>query len=278
MLGEYLRTRGHEVVVLRRRNSVEDNSLWLDDRTIWLGPRDIISTIDAAIIFDSGYPWPIPSIRPSADEWILQRERFDDYLRAERERASLWYSALSLLNLSLPCMNPQTTFAHEATKPSGLALLASSGLDVAPFLATNDREALEDFGAAAGALFSLDQRGHGQPTQLSTREISALPLEREPSFVCALDHTELIRLVVVQGAVVYVDPPISNPSQITALAQEAAQLLEAPALELFFGRTQTNWSIVDFRASLHLPSLEITQATAVLKAIEQWVLHPKGNA
>jgi hypothetical protein len=278
MLEEYLRARGHEVVVLGRKDSIQDNQLSLDDRAIWLGPRDLLSTIDVAIIFDSGYPWPIPSIRPTAEEWTVQRERFDDYLRAERERASLWYSALGLLNLSMPCMNPQTAFAHEATKPSALEWLASSGLDVAPFLATNERGELEDFGAAEGALVSLDQLGSRRPTPLTTSEVSALPLDREPALVCALDRMELIRLVAVQGAAVHVDPPIPDPSGIEALVHEAAQLLEAPAVELFLGWSQSKLSIVDFRVSVPLSSLETTEATAVMNAMEQWALTAKGHA
>lgn len=202
---DHLEARGAQVRSLERERLVRDGQLCIEDQRVLLNGADLLDGAAAAVVLEPGYMWPLPVLDPSPEQWAAHRGRFDDWLRDERESASLWYSLLAILDARVPrVINPQSAMAHLALPPDALALLREAGAGVAPSITTNDPEALADFAnhhpdAALRAL----PLWPGAPARWVERDtLGELPLEREPLLLQALSDRATREVVAVAGRAV----------------------------------------------------------------------------
>jgi hypothetical protein len=202
---DHLEARGAQVRSLERERLVRDGQLCIEDQRVLLDGADLLDGAAAAVVLEPGYMWPLPVLDPTPEQWAAHHGRFDDWLRDERESASLWYSLLAILDARVPAViNPQPAMAHLALPPDALALLREAGAAVAPTITTNDPDALADFAnhhpdAALRAL----PLWPGAPARWVERDtLGKLPLEREPLLLQALSGRQLLKVVAVAGRAV----------------------------------------------------------------------------
>jgi len=201
-LTELLRRKGATVRSLERERLVPQGQLVIEDTRVLLGGEDLLLGATAAVILEPGTMWPLPALDPTAEQWAAHRGRFDDWLRDERESASLWFSLLAIIDELVPTVvNPQVAQAHLALKPDALALLREAGVAVAPTLVTNDPEAVARFCAdhPDDALLALPLWPGAAPRRLAREDLAALPLDQEPLLLQALPGAEQLDVTAVAG-------------------------------------------------------------------------------
>ncbi|MFH2007485.1 MAG: hypothetical protein ABI333_12945 [bacterium] len=257
-----------EVLSLAREDAVTRQALVIEDeRVLWHG-ADVIAGTLGAVVLDSGFMWPLPRLDPTPEQWREHAGRFDDWLRDERETASLWYSLLEILNDRLPrCVNPQRAFQHAALKPAAMAALERVGVPLPPRLTSNDAEAVEAFAAAAGELLWLPLSPElGEAAQWLEREaIPELPLTEEPVRLQRLDSREELTVIGVEGTVMAGagDPPEEVTTALAVLQRTLAMPLVAASFRQAGGR----WRLSDFSPAPALDALPGEQCDSVLTAV-----------
>ena len=266
-LAAFFRQRCGSLCSVMRETVVAEGQMLIDDERI-LVDGDDVTDADVAIILDSGFMWPLPMLDPTRSQWDEHRHRFDDYLRDERESASLWFSSLDIINVCVPiCINRQGAFALEAMKPDAFELLRSVGAAVAPVITTNSPEALAAFAAEhSGDLLELSLC-KAPSRWLDRGKIAALRLDQAPVMVQAVDRGETARIMVVgtEAASERGTHAISS-----AELAEIQRVLGAEWSELVFRRADSGWVLSDFTAS---PSLDSVGEAAADQVLEQlWAL------
>lgn len=221
---DHLEAQGAQVRALERERLVPDGQLCIEDQRVLLDGADLLDGAAAAVVLEPGYMWPLPVLDPTPEQWAAHQGRFDDWLRDERESASLWYSLLAILDARVPrVINPQPAMAHLALLPDALALLHEAGAAVAPSITTNDPEALADFANHhPDAALSALQLWPGAPARwVEHGELAALPLEREPLLLQALSDRATRDVVAVEGrAVGDDDPPAAVAEALTHVHEQ----------------------------------------------------------
>lgn len=277
-LEEFLQSKGAAVCSLQRETAVSQGRLMLDhDQILWDGD-DVLQDANAALVLDSGYMWPVPLLEPTAQQWEQFYGCFDDYLRNDRESASLWLSLMALLNDRVPrCFNRQPAFAAEAMKHDTLEALRESGVPVAPALTTNDPEAVSRFaGAHQGPLLELPLVP-GPARWIQRRELPALPLQQRPVMLLALERAELVRVIVVGNETVVQSPADLLPAAALEALPAAMQPLEAGWAELWWGQGLEGWCLCDFSVAPDLGGMDEARAGRVLEALWRHLQTPGEN-
>lgn len=228
--------RGFEVAKLNRESFVAEGCLIIEDGGVRLRGEDVSREAAGAVILDSGYMWPVPLLSPTREEWEANRTCFDDYLRADRESASLWFSALALLGEHVPHIaNPQSAFAYQAMKPQAFLELRDRGLATADFAASNDPEVFHEMVRKGEEARLTDLLGQSPPRWIDAAAVDALPLDEEAFVVQRLGSKELTE-VVVAGKTCFEVRGSRADSTLVDLAREALGALGAPLGRVVFGR------------------------------------------
>ena len=252
---------------MKRESVISDGGLLVDDERVLVHGVDV-GDADVAIIVDSGFMWPIPVLDPSPEQWISHRTRFDDYLRDERESASLWFSFLDIINVCVPlCINPQPAFALEAMKPDAFGLLRSAGIAVPPMITTNRPEALTQFAVDnSGELLELSLC-NAPARWLEGGELGKQALEEAPVMVQAVESREVTRVMVVGAETVAAEGTHRVPQKTLT---EIQGVLGAEWTQLVFRRVANGWGLSDFSAA---PSFKGFEAAAIERVLGRlWAL------
>jgi hypothetical protein len=264
-------------ISLDREAVIAEGRLLIADQTVRLGDQELIEGVDAAIVLDSGYMWPLPKLEPSIEEWEAARNDFDELLRDDRETESLWYSALAILEDRLPfCANRSGAFAMEAMKPFAFLALQEGGVAVPPFLATNDPVELARFADEHGGEL---RRLPLLPDEASEwLEAGALAELREPTLVQSVTGREPLRLMVVGREVIPIEPASPLPDEVTSVALTACDLLDLALGELLFLPGSEGPLLADFTPSPDLGLLRQATAERVMDAIWRLILGASARA
>jgi hypothetical protein len=276
-LEAFFAPRVERLLVLAREEAVRGGRLVIEDEQArWDG--EALLAAPAAVVLDSGFMWPVPRLAPDEETWNAFRGRFDEYLRDERETASLWLSLMEVLTDRLPrVINPQPTFAHAALKPAALDRLRAAGVGTVPQLDSNDPDAVAAFAEAhPGPLLSLPVGDLPGPARWVAREaLAELPLDQEPVCLQAPLDQEARQVVVVDGAAVVVD----GGADLAGLAPEMAAVLPGlcSTLELGFGevtfrRSAGGWAVSDFDPAPDVGAWVSEVAETALEALWQALL------
>ena len=268
-LEAFLAGKGAHVVSLCRETAVSGQRLVLDDqRVLWDG-EDVLQGAAAAVLLDSGYMWPVPLLEPTAGQWEDHYQRFDDYLRDDREAASLWYSLLAIIEDRIPrCFNRAGAFANAAMKHDALEMLRAGGGAVAPALTTNDPQAVAAFaGRHGGPLLELPLLPGAPPRVLERAALAELPLDSRPVMLLALARPRLRRLTVVGDQAVTGDEDGALPEATLRQLPALMKTLELRWAELVFGEGEQGWCLCDFSPSPDLGALGREDADRVLEAV-----------
>jgi hypothetical protein len=269
-IAAFFETRSLECALLSRAELREGRSIVVDESRVLVDGRDWLHAAAAAIVLDSGLMWPIPELDPTEEQWRANAERFDDYLREERERQSLWYSLHEILGDALPvCVNPPATFAHEALKPAALARLEQAGARVPPWLCTNDPDALARLERDHPGAFVEVPLVRGAPRRVWQAGVPAgLALEREPVLVVATGDAPLATVVLV-GERAFVAGG-GHGDLARAVQADARVLHEAFGsgwLELICAPGEQGWRLVDFSAAPDLSAWSDEHCLPLLEAL-----------
>lgn len=262
----FLERRGVDVCSIRRESFLRDQDVLIDQQSVRVDGVDV-SGADAAIVIDSGYMWPVPMLTPTKEEWELHRGRFDAYLRDERETQSFWYSLLDFINDRVAVtVNPQGSFALQATKPDAMAELAKRGVPLPPMILTNDRDRLEGFMArTAGRWLSLSLTKESSRLQ-NASELAGVVLEKDPVFLQSVDGESLLRLQSVEGRIVWSDGA-EAVEEVAAWIAAVHEALGAPWLELELRPSGGRWTLSDFDPGPRLDRMQEGESAAVLEAV-----------
>jgi hypothetical protein len=260
--------RGFKTIAVDRREINEGNELVISHDRALYGDEDLLSNTAGALVLDSGYMWPQPAVKPSQIEWLSHRNDFDEYLRNERECASLWYSLLEILNHTLPlCMNMQAAFEAEAFKPWALATLEQGGVDVAPTISGNDRERMRTFiEQSGGPVLSVPLGIECEPRWIHSIDEADLQLEVEPVMLQSLSNEETIRVVAVEGKALIVEPASCNDASIEYTVSAVHSLLKISFVELVF-RYAGKPVLSDFSASPEMRLVSGEHSESILEEI-----------
>ncbi len=265
-----LSDRGARVISLHRETAVSEQRLVLDadGRLLWDG-QDVLAGATAALVLDSGYMWSVPLCEPTPGQWEDHYQRFDDYLRDDRETASLWYSTLAIMEDRVPrCFNRAGAFANEAMKHDALELLRAADLPVAPALTTNDPDAVDSFARQhAGPLLELSLVPGAAARVLPREELGGLELDRRPVMLLALARPDLTRVTVAGGDLVAQSPADALPSPVPQFLPAAMEALQMEWGELVLGQGEQGWCLCDFSPSPDLGALDREDAERVLDAV-----------
>jgi len=258
-----------EVLSLVREQAVAEQALVIEDeRVLWHGV-DVVPDTIGAVVLDSGFMWPLPRLDPTPEQWQIHAGRFDDWLRDERETASLWYSLLEILNDRLPrCVNPQLAFQHAALKPAAMAAVQSAGVPLPPRLTSNDAEAVEAFAGVDGELLWLPLTPEAAvgTRWLDPGAVAALPLTEEPARLQRLSSREELTVVGVEGRIV-AQTIASLPDSVATAVEQVQRTLTMPLAELSFRPAARGWCLSDVSPVPALDKLSEPEAEAVLTAV-----------
>ena len=268
-LEDFFAGKGAQVFSLCRETAVSGGRLVLEDQHLLWDGQDVLAGADAALVLDSGYMWPVPLLAPSPGQWEEHYQRFDDYLRDDRETASLWYSLLAIIEDRAPrCFNRAAAFANEAMKHDALELLRAGALPVAPALTTNDAEAVAAFARQhKGPLVELSLLPGSAPSLLQRDALEQLPLDRRPVTLLALARPQLVRATLVGGELLATDPPGALPDAAGKHLPAMMEALEMDWGELVLGQGEQGWCLCDFTPSPDLDALDEAAAAEVLEAV-----------
>ncbi len=271
-LERFFGPRGWRVVSLAREQIVARGQLVLDDLAVLLDGEEILDGTHAALIVDSGYMWPLPTLAPTPKQWAEHQGHFDEYLRDERETASLWYSLMEIINDRVEvCVNPQAAFEHEALKPFAFELLREAGVPLPALLTTNDPDALSSFcGQHPGGLLARELLPDAPARWLEKESPTELGLDRSPLLVQALSSREKVEVMAVNGQAVVCRPQPSEEATL-AVVPVVQQVLQMPWATLVFRRDTGGEVLSDFSASPDLGALPPSDAERVLEALAQVV-------
>ncbi|MBN1696759.1 MAG: hypothetical protein JW881_04540 [Spirochaetales bacterium] len=257
-LSRYLAGKGYGVTVIEREKILHDGRLAVSEDTVRYGDTDILSGTLAAFIPDLGYMWPQPALEPTEAEWLACRKNLDEYLRNERESASLWFSLLEIVNDAVPlCVNPQRAYEAAVFKPWAFELLTEAGVPVAPSLAGNDPERIASFlKAHDGCFLSLPLAGIGAAEWMDENEIRKHPLNETPLFLQALTGTKEIQLVAAGGKQVCLEPsPLEVPEKLPEKITVLQKTLAMPLAGITLREGEGGMVIGDFEPSPDLEAL-----------------------
>jgi hypothetical protein len=275
-LEAFFSSRAQVVASLAREQTIQRQLLVIEDRRVLWDGADLLDAAEVALVLDSGYMWPLPLLDPTPEQWIEQSGRFDDYLRDDRESASLWFSLLEIINDRVPCcVNPQAAFALAAMKPDTFELLRAGGVKIPPTITTNDPEAIAGFADAhRGPLLQLPLVPGPGPQWLDRTTLADLPLERTPVMLQALAGREEQRVLAVglQALPALDREPV--PKEIAATLGPILERLELGWAELVFRATDDGWALSDFSPAPEIGSLDPDRAERALAAL--WELIPDG--
>lgn len=260
-LKRFFEGRAESVVCVGRDEAIAERRLVLDDERALLDGVDVLAGTSAAIVLESDLMWPLPLLDPTPAEWERERERFDEWLRDEREARSLWVSFVSIVSARVPrCFNPQPAFEHAATKPFAFELLREAGVPLPALVTTNDPEeagAFADRYPGEYRAFELhpDDRGRW----VSRQQLDELPLDVTPVMLQALATRAGHTYSAVCGRLV----PTGDQS-LARIAAAAQEVLEMPLAELVFRDGTAGPVLSDFSPSPELDLLADQEADAIL--------------
>jgi hypothetical protein len=291
-----------ESAITEARIAITDDQLWWQNKAIG---QEI--AIDVAIVLDSGYMLPLPMLDPTEEQWLDYRENFDDYLRYERESASLWYSFLELLNHRVTCINEQSAFAFSALKPYALHCLHDAQIPVAPHLLSNDPDLLCDFAQSHNqALLELpiytteatthwmdcksqdstapsshlqrDLSTSAMARWCSADEVRQLDLSQQPLWLHGLLNRQLVKVIAIDDRAVWWEylPHKAQPHILDDhICQQIPHIHRCLSLQwsaLTFGQCEQGWCLVDFSPAPSLDILSEQDAQTVAEALWQYIL------
>ncbi len=285
------------VFSLERERVIQEGQLAIFEESLLFKGKDLLENASAAIILDSGYMWPVPSLEPSAAEWKAFHGRFDDFLRNERETASLWYSVMEIFSerLERP-INPQSAFAYAAMKPFAFEILAEQGALPLPYIATNNMQALSDFAKAHDGFFqTLPFDTSASTVDVERSFLQAFALDKEPLIVQAKAAQECWHLMVV-GETVVDAKHYPNPAELAknskntsdkapqpsaaiehlpqAIKDQILPIQRALTLEwstLQFSRGADGWRLANFSPAPDLATLSVQAQEGALDALWQLI-------
>jgi hypothetical protein len=265
----YFRDRGYECLAIERNRIIAEQQLALTENGAKFCGQELFAGTAAAIILDSGFMWPQPATAPTAAQWSAYERNLDEYLRNEREAASLWYSFLEILNDALPiCINPQEAFTAEAFKPWALDLLAGNGVTTAPFVAGNNGEEIAKFiNTHPGPLLSLPITGDEEESWNPPRLFDG---HDAPVFLQAFASGEELRTVVANGKAIRVHPSGSNIEGVIDQIPLICSCLNLHLAELVF-RDSDGLVLSDFKAVPDLENLDGQALTSLADEIHTMI-------
>lgn len=268
-LSGYFEGSGYRCLTIDRDRIIADQQLVITENSVAFCGQDLIGDTAAAIILDSGFMWPQPVTVPSVKQWAHYRNNLDEYLRNEREAASIWYSLLEILNDSLPiCINPQEAFTAETFKPWALDILSARGVPAPPFLAGNNREQIAAFMARhPGPFLSLpvseEETVHWDWQEQPDRGNS-------PVFIQAFTSKEEIRVLAANGKVIQVDPKGASIGEVIDHIPRIQSCLKLHLAELVF-RHSNRQVLSDFKAAPELTDLDDQALAKLLDEIDKLI-------
>jgi hypothetical protein len=271
LLKDYFASRV-QVCSLERERIIDEQQLVVDDRQVLVQGQDLLQGSLGALILDSGFMTPLPQLCPSEQEWGAARDHFDDYLRTDRERASLWYSVMAILNDRLPCcFNSQASFAAAAMKPWALMSLAEAEVPTLPFVTSNDPTALESFSwEHPGELRRLPWLPGEDPSWLHRADLNSLPLEAEPVILQAAQSRQALQLLLVGQKLFVADQALADSTELSGLERLLAPLgpiLSLEWAELSLLPWQGKWHVADFSPAPRLDRWPAQMVEQVLDAL-----------
>lgn len=272
LLERHFGDRCARVVSLARERLGASQQPVLEDDRVWLDGEEILTDAAAALIVDSGYMWPLPSIDPTPEQWTAHRGRVDEFLRDERESASFWYSLLEIIGDRVPvCINPQAAFELEALKPFAFELLREEEVRLPPLLTTNDPEAVTAFRREHGG----ELLATGLAPGASQRWIDGnspddeLDLDRAPLLFQSVNDRERVIVTAVAGRVVAGCGKLDD--ETIAMLPVIQRVLRMPWATLVFRRAAAGTVLSDFSPSPDLGTLSEEEAGRVLEALARSV-------
>jgi hypothetical protein len=268
-LETFLAARNPRILPLHREVFPHTPRIVVDQASLRMDGIDLLDRVRCAVVLDSGMMWPIPMLDPTLEEWERHRDRFDDYLRDERETGSFWFSCLDIVNdrVSL-CINPQRAFALEATKLDAFEVLRDMDVPVAPMLCTNDEAALRDFtGRHPGPWLELSPTG-AKARAVDQGGLARLRLDEGPVVLQAVDPERVLRVVGVGGVAVV--PPVGacDADECVSRLSEIQAALGAPWLDLWLRPAAGRWVVSDFSPSARIDDLDVEDRSRVLEAVQ----------
>jgi hypothetical protein len=268
-LEAFLSARNARVLPVHREAFPHTPRIVIDQATLRMDGAEVLARVRCAIVLDSGMMWPIPMLDPTPEEWERHRDRFDDYLRDERETSSFWFSCLDILNDRVPlCINPQRAFALEATKLDAFEVLRDLGVPVAPTLCTNDEGALRDFtGRHPGPWLELSLAG-GKARAMDQDGLARLRLGEDPVVLQAVDPGAALRVVAVGGTPIVLPTGACDADDCVARLSEIQAALGAPWLDVWLRRAAGRWVVSDFSPSARIDDLDAGDCSRVLEAVQ----------
>ncbi len=268
-LEAFLSARNARILPLHREAFPHTPRIVIDQASLRMDGADVLAKIRCAIVLDSGMMWPLPMLDPTPDAWERHRDRFDDYLRDERETSSFWFSCLDVLNDRVPvCINPQRAFALEATKLDAFEVLRDMGVPVAPTLCTNDEAALRDFtGRHPGPWLELSLSG-AKARAMDQVGLDRLRLDEDPVVLQAVDPGHVLRVVAVGGTPVVLPAGAGDADDCVARLSEIQAALGAPWLDLWLRLAAGRWVVSDFSPSARIDDLDAGECSRVLDAVQ----------
>jgi hypothetical protein len=268
-LEAFLSARNSRVLPMHREAFPHTPRTVIDQASLRMDGIDVLARVRCAIVLDSGMMWPIPMLDPTLGEWERHRDRFDDYLRDERETSSFWFSCLDVLSDRVPvCINPQRAFALEATKLDAFELLRDMGVPVAATLCTNDEAALRDFtGRHPGPWLELSLTG-GKARAMDQGGLGRLRLDEDPVVLQAVEPGHVLRVVAVGGSPVVLPAGAGDVDDCIARVSEIQAVLGAPWLDLWLRPAAGGWVVSDFSPSARIDGLGAGDCSRVLEAVQ----------
>ena len=274
-LAGFFAGRGLEVCCLDRAGlCAAPNRVHIEDEQVWLEDTPILDNALGAVVTDSGYMWPLPMLEPTEEQWAEQRGRFDDYLRDERESASLWLSLMEILEDRLPVsVNPPPAFELAAMKPLAFDSLRQAGVPVPPVTTTNDPTAVADLVSDHGdELLAFELLPGARPVWVDTSEVDELELREAPRMFQALAGRQTRTIMVVGGCVVAGDLPGEWLEAFSDHLPVVGETLRSPWATLVLRQGREGPVLSDFSPSPDLASIESGRVGAVVEAVGRLLL------
>ena len=261
----YFEEKGFRSLIIERDKIISEQQLVITEDSVKFCDEDLIKQTAAAIVLDSGYMWPQPTSIPSEEQWSYYENNLDEYLRNERESASLWYSLLEILNDCVPvCINPQEAYTAEAFKPWALDILSEQGIATAPFIAGNNKKQISNFlEKNRGFVLSLPITSYGRNCWDWQEQFDH---ENAPVFLQALSSKEEVKIVVANGKAIHTDPEGSSIDDVIDKIPLIQSVLKIHLAELVF-RYSDRLVLSDFKAAPDLSNLNEGTLTKLLDEI-----------
>lgn len=182
-----------------------------------------LAQFDAFYLRQMSYFSPLPQTELSAEEWAEQYGRYNDYIAAEREKASFTESVIEILSEMRPMVNPYRAAFYHKLKPYQYCVLASRGLPVPDFRAGNDYFELARFAGEAPSVVKPLVGGFVKRCTPETLAQDRESLRWRPLMVQRLIAGRALRSFVVGGRLVgtcetvYADQDVDSRHNVLAM-------------------------------------------------------------